>query len=50
MRPCGGAAREWEKAKAVTAQVRQDAAAHSGGFDLVALNLASLASVRTRAD
>ena len=45
-----GAARNLEKAEAATAQVRQGAAAHGGGFELVALDLGSLASVRACAD
>jgi NAD(P)-dependent dehydrogenase (short-subunit alcohol dehydrogenase family) len=40
-----GAARDLAKAEAATAQVRKDAA-HGGSFKLVALDLASLASVR----
>jgi NAD(P)-dependent dehydrogenase (short-subunit alcohol dehydrogenase family) len=45
-----GAARGLEKAEAATAQVRTDAAANGGSFDLVALDLASLKSVRACAD
>jgi NAD(P)-dependent dehydrogenase (short-subunit alcohol dehydrogenase family) len=45
-----GAARDLTKAEAATAQVRKDAAAHGGGFELVALDLASLKSVRACAD
>jgi NAD(P)-dependent dehydrogenase (short-subunit alcohol dehydrogenase family) len=45
-----GAARDLAKAEAATAQVRKDAAAHDGSFELVALDLASLASVRACAD
>src|SRR5215470_6747464 len=45
-----GAARDLEKAEAATAQVRKDAAATGGGFELVALDLASLKSVRACAD
>jgi NAD(P)-dependent dehydrogenase (short-subunit alcohol dehydrogenase family) len=41
-----GAARDLSKAKAATAQVRNDAAANGGSFELVALDLASLKSVR----
>jgi NAD(P)-dependent dehydrogenase (short-subunit alcohol dehydrogenase family) len=41
-----GAARDATKAEAATAQVRRDAAAHGGSFDLVTLDLASLNSVR----
>jgi NAD(P)-dependent dehydrogenase (short-subunit alcohol dehydrogenase family) len=45
-----GAARDLGKAKAATVQVRQDADANGGGFELVALDLASLKSVRACAD
>src|SRR6202167_3195569 len=45
-----GAARDLKKAEAATAQVRRDAATAGGSFDLVALNLASLKSVRECAD
>src|SRR5579862_6509221 len=45
-----GAARDLEKAEAATAQVRRDAAANGGKFELVALDLASLKSVRACAD
>jgi len=45
-----GAVRDLEKAEAATAQVRKDAAANAGSFDLVALDLASLKSVRACAD
>jgi len=45
-----GAARNLEKADAATAQVRKDAAANGGSFGLVALDLASLKSVRACAD
>lgn len=45
-----GAARDLRKAEASTAQVRKDAVAGGGGFDLVALDLASLHSVRSCAD
>src|SRR5579862_6858090 len=45
-----GAARDLEKAETATAQVRKDAAANGGSFDLVALDLASLKSVRACAD
>jgi NAD(P)-dependent dehydrogenase (short-subunit alcohol dehydrogenase family) len=41
-----GAARDLVKAEAATAQVRKDAAANGGSFELVALDLASLKSVR----
>src|ERR1700691_1786908 len=45
-----GAARDLVKAEAATAQVRKDAAANGGSFELVALDLASLTSVRACAD
>lgn len=45
-----GAARDLAKAEAATAQVRKDAAAHGGSFELIALDLASLQSVRACAD
>jgi NAD(P)-dependent dehydrogenase (short-subunit alcohol dehydrogenase family) len=45
-----GAARDLKKAEAATAQVRKDAEANGGGFELVALDLASLKSVRACAD
>src|ERR1700758_797379 len=45
-----GAARDLEKAAAATAQVRKDAAANGGSFELIALDLASLKSVRACAD
>jgi NAD(P)-dependent dehydrogenase (short-subunit alcohol dehydrogenase family) len=45
-----GAARDLAKAKAATAEVAKDAAANGGGFELVALELASLKSVRACAD
>jgi len=45
-----GAARDLAKAEAATASVRTDAAANGGSFELVALDLASLASVRACAD
>jgi NAD(P)-dependent dehydrogenase (short-subunit alcohol dehydrogenase family) len=41
-----GAARDVTKAEAATAEVRRDAAAHGGSFELVTLDLASLKSVR----
>ncbi len=41
-----GAARDLAKAKAATAEVRKDTAANGGSFNLVALDLADLASVR----
>jgi NAD(P)-dependent dehydrogenase (short-subunit alcohol dehydrogenase family) len=45
-----GAARDLAKAETATAQVRKDAEAHDGSFEMVALDLASLASVRASAD
>ena len=45
-----GAARDLTKAKAATEQVRKDAAAHGGSFAMVAVDLASLSSVRQCAD
>src|SRR5262245_11607381 len=45
-----GAARDLEKAAKTTAQVRKDAAAGGGRLELVALDLASLKSVRACAD
>src|SRR6267142_411223 len=45
-----GAARDLKKAEAATAQVRKDAAANGGRFELVALDLANLKSVRACAD
>ncbi|HWY60078.1 MAG TPA: SDR family NAD(P)-dependent oxidoreductase [Terriglobales bacterium] len=45
-----GAARGLNKAKTATAQVRKDAAANGGSFDLVELDLANLKSVRACAD
>jgi NAD(P)-dependent dehydrogenase (short-subunit alcohol dehydrogenase family) len=45
-----GAARDLAKAETATAQVRKDADAHNGSFEMVALDLASLASVRASAD
>src|ERR1700679_3366806 len=45
-----GAARDLNKAEGATARVRRDAAANGGSFDLVALDLASLKSVRACAD
>ena len=44
-----GAARDLAKAEAATAQVRKDAKANGGSFELVALDLASLKSVRSTA-
>ncbi len=45
-----GAARDLTKAKAATAQVQKDAAAGGGSFELIALDLADLKSVRACAD
>jgi NAD(P)-dependent dehydrogenase (short-subunit alcohol dehydrogenase family) len=45
-----GAARDLVKAEAATMQVRKDAAANSGSFGLVELDLARLKSVRACAD
>ncbi len=45
-----GAARDLKKAEAATAQVSKDAAAACGSLELVALDLASLKSVRECAD
>jgi NAD(P)-dependent dehydrogenase (short-subunit alcohol dehydrogenase family) len=45
-----GAARDLDKAKAATAQVRKDAAGNGGSFDLIELDLASLKSMRACAD
>jgi NAD(P)-dependent dehydrogenase (short-subunit alcohol dehydrogenase family) len=45
-----GAARDLRKAEAATAQVRKDAAAAGGSFELVGLDLAGLKSVRECAD
>ena len=45
-----GAARDLTKAKAATEQVRKDAVANGGSFDLIALDLGSLKSVRASAD
>jgi NAD(P)-dependent dehydrogenase (short-subunit alcohol dehydrogenase family) len=45
-----GTARDLNKAKAATEQVRKDAAANGGSFELVELDLASLKSVRACAD
>ena len=44
-----GAARDLAKAEAATAQVRKDAKANGGSFELVALDLANLKSVRSTA-
>src|ERR1700741_312781 len=45
-----GAARDLNKAKAATEEVRKDAAANGGGFELIELDLANLKSVRACAD
>src|ERR1700731_2949252 len=45
-----GAARDLEKAAAATTLVQKDAAANGGSFELIALDLASLKSVRACAD
>ena len=45
-----GAARDLGKADGATAEVRKAAAASGGGFELVALDLADLKSVRACAD
>src|SRR6202044_1106002 len=45
-----GAARDLRKAQAATAQVRKDAEANGGRFELVAFDLASLKSVRVSAE
>jgi NAD(P)-dependent dehydrogenase (short-subunit alcohol dehydrogenase family) len=45
-----GAVRDRAKAENATAQVRNEATANGGSFELVQLNLASLQSVRTCAD
>ena len=45
-----GAARDLKKAEAATTQVRKDAEANGGSFELVALDLASLMSVRVCAE
>jgi NAD(P)-dependent dehydrogenase (short-subunit alcohol dehydrogenase family) len=45
-----GAARDLDKAEAATAQVRADASANGGSFELVALDLGDLKSVRDCAD
>jgi NAD(P)-dependent dehydrogenase (short-subunit alcohol dehydrogenase family) len=45
-----GAARDLTKAKAATAQVQKDGAAHGGSFELIELDLANLKSVRACAD
>jgi NAD(P)-dependent dehydrogenase (short-subunit alcohol dehydrogenase family) len=45
-----GAARDLNKAKTATEQVRKDAAAHGGRFESIELDLANLKSVRACAD
>ncbi len=45
-----GAARDLKKAEAATAQVREDAAANGGSFELLELDLTNLKSVRAAAD
>ena len=45
-----GAARDLGKAEAATAEVRKDAASRGGEFELIALDLADLKSVRDCAD
>ena len=45
-----GAARDLKKAEAATAEVRKDALANGGGFELVELDLASLKNVRACTD
>jgi NAD(P)-dependent dehydrogenase (short-subunit alcohol dehydrogenase family) len=45
-----GAARDLAKAEQATVQVRKDAAARGGSFEMVALDLANLSSVRDCAD
>jgi NAD(P)-dependent dehydrogenase (short-subunit alcohol dehydrogenase family) len=45
-----GAARDLKKAEAATGEVMKEAAAHGGSFELVALDLANLQSVRACAD
>jgi NAD(P)-dependent dehydrogenase (short-subunit alcohol dehydrogenase family) len=45
-----GAARDLNKAKTATEQVRKDAKANGGSFELVELDLANLKSVRASAD
>src|SRR6202451_1543396 len=45
-----GAARDLARAESATAQVRKDAAANSGSFELVTLDLGNLKSVRACAD
>jgi NAD(P)-dependent dehydrogenase (short-subunit alcohol dehydrogenase family) len=45
-----GAARDLKKAETATAQIRKDAAANGGSFELIELDLGSLKSVRAAAD
>jgi NAD(P)-dependent dehydrogenase (short-subunit alcohol dehydrogenase family) len=45
-----GAVRDVAKAEGATAQVREDAAANGGSFELIALDLSDLKSVRASAD
>jgi NAD(P)-dependent dehydrogenase (short-subunit alcohol dehydrogenase family) len=45
-----GAARDLDKAEAATKRVRKDAAANHGSFEMIALDLADLDSVRACAD
>jgi len=45
-----GAARDLAKTEAATSEVRKDAAANGGSFELLELDLASLASARAAAD
>src|SRR5262249_44781572 len=45
-----GAARDLSKAEGATTQVRKDASANGGSFELIELDLANLKSVRARAD
>src|ERR1700753_2589129 len=45
-----GAARDLKKAEGATAQVRKDAAANGGSFELIEVDLGSLKSVRAAAD
>ncbi len=45
-----GTARDLVKAQAATEQVRKDAAANGGGFEVLELDLASLSSARAAAD
>jgi NAD(P)-dependent dehydrogenase (short-subunit alcohol dehydrogenase family) len=45
-----GTARDLTKAESATSQVRADAAANGGGFEVIAIDLADLKSVRAGAD